>query len=559
MIVGPICQTANEDDARYCGRCGTTLHGVIPGPPPQPAPEPDPVPETAPEPAPLPPAQAWTPPSAPEPVVEPVPEPEAAPTPEPKAASEAAPPPTSSADDSHGDWIALVGGASDAPTPAAPSVPSEVTPPVVSPVIAPLSEAAPSHAGTTDAVGSRYQPTPAAEAPVAPSVPPVTATPGYPPVSRDDAPTPPVTPPVAAPTPTPAAVNATVPPVSPMQEAAPFAAGVAAAAATTGVAAQAAPWPSVPPQSTMSPAAETGPVFDRSKLVPPSPPPDAAEPTYEASEEPPRRGRSLWPLLLVAVVLVGVGGAWLGRDLLGGYNDNAVAASSGDDAAAATSVAGDTDTRTDWQRAYTDNFVSMIPATMVVSSKANVRNYPSTEETQTTAELTEGTMVTGRWVRGKDATTRWLLLDSGGYIWDGNLAQQNGPGSPIDIPITNNNSGFGREIRSYTDQASDAARSTQKPGAVVDGGGEGESSYARVPNRRFHGVTVTGVGQHYESTSIYFRESPETVRRAFREGGLRINSDGSVPMGENADESCTISPARGQGTQYGMTELECGV
>lgn len=336
-----------------------------------------------------------------------------------------------------------------------------------------------------------------------------------------------------------------------------------AAAAAVGAGASRFGTPSsyaAPPNPAPSYAApDTGPSFDRSKLVPPSSPPpgDYAAPSYDDAAEPVRRSRSLWPLLVIAVILVAIGGAWLGRSLFGGY-ERPVVAPSGDDAAAATSTAGDTDTRTDWQRAYTDNFVSMIPASMVVSSKANVRNYPSTEDTQTTAELAEGTMVSGRWVRGKDPTTRWLMLDSGGYIWDGNLAQQNGPGSPIDIPLSNANSSFGRDIRGYVDQASNAAQSNRKPGAVIDNG-EGESSYARVPNRRFHGLTITGVGSHYEGTSIVFRESPAAVRRAFRDAGVRIGDDGTIPMSEDAPESCSISTASVQALQFGSTELTCGL
>lgn len=306
--------------------------------------------------------------------------------------------------------------------------------------------------------------------------------------------------------------------------------------------------------SGLSPAAEAPPVFDRSRLVQPQA--AAADTAFDAPA--PRRARSLWPLLLIAVVLVAVGGAWLGRSLFGGYQRPEVAASGDDATAAASSTAGDSDTRPDWQRAYTDNFASVAPVSLVVSSRANVRNYPSTEDTQTTSELAEGTMVSGRWVRGKDPTTRWLLLDSGGYVWDGNLAQQSGPGSPITIALTNRDSSFGREIDSYIDQASARARSSGKPG-MIDSIGEGESTYARVPNRRFHGLTVTGVGVHYEATSIVFREAPEAVRRAFRDAGVRVDSNGNIPLSEDAVESCTIGSSSGDGTQYGSTELNCGV
>ena len=41
------------------------------------------------------------------------------------------------------------------------------------------------------------------------------------------------------------------------------------------------------------------------------------------------------------------------------------------------------------------------------------------------SELAAAEPLQGRFVQGVDPTTRWLRLDSGGYVWDGNLSGQN--------------------------------------------------------------------------------------------------------------------------------------
>jgi len=73
---------------------------------------------------------------------------------------------------------------------------------------------------------------------------------------------------------------------------------------------------------------------------------------------------------------------------------------------------------------YEDEFLSERTEQRVTSA-ANVRNYPTSQNTDILENLSAGAMVSGRWVRGFDPTTRWLKLADRGYVWEGNLRQSN--------------------------------------------------------------------------------------------------------------------------------------
>jgi hypothetical protein len=92
----------------------------------------------------------------------------------------------------------------------------------------------------------------------------------------------------------------------------------------------------------------------------------------------------------------------------------------GDDPAASA-----TNNQTDAERiaAYTDRFLSE-SVSQFTSGKARVRSYPTAKGSEVLNELSEGEAIQGRYVKGVDPTTRWLKLDSGGYVWDGNLADR---------------------------------------------------------------------------------------------------------------------------------------
>ena len=75
-----------------------------------------------------------------------------------------------------------------------------------------------------------------------------------------------------------------------------------------------------------------------------------------------------------------------------------------------------------WKAGYRDNFVSGA-ATVTTRSLARERNFPTSDGSKTLRELQAGTTLSGRWVLGRDQTSRWLkLTETGGYVWEGNLA-----------------------------------------------------------------------------------------------------------------------------------------
>lgn len=84
---------------------------------------------------------------------------------------------------------------------------------------------------------------------------------------------------------------------------------------------------------------------------------------------------------------------------------------------------------------------------------------------------------------------------------------------------------------------------------------EGRSTYQRL-QRSYAGLTVTAIGQHYESQSVYFAEPAAKVIEVFRAKGFRIARDGSFP---STELYAGISGTRGEGTAFGKSELGCGV
>ena len=102
------------------------------------------------------------------------------------------------------------------------------------------------------------------------------------------------------------------------------------------------------------------------------------------------------------------------------------------------------------------------------------------------------------------------------------------------------------EAKEYADEAA-----REKAYAKV----EGKSSYVRL-RRSFDGLSLTALGQHYESQSLYFVDPPAKVIAVFRDNGFNIGPDGIFRATELY---AAISGTRGEGAVYGKTELSCGV
>ena len=138
---------------------------------------------------------------------------------------------------------------------------------------------------------------------------------------------------------------------------------------------------------------------------------------------------------------------------------------------------------------------------------------------------------------------------------------------PIAINLNDSQSLFGPQIDVYVNQArADGQARIARAEALPEkermeqlGAAETESVYARVPNRQFHGVTVTAVAQHYESTSVYFSDPAPAVIEAFRGQGHKIDSEGVIEMSGLDVDSCSINPAQSsEERRYGATALTCG-
>lgn len=127
---------------------------------------------------------------------------------------------------------------------------------------------------------------------------------------------------------------------------------------------------------------------------------------------------------------------------------------------------------------------------------------------------------------------------------------------PIDFTISNNHCFKGKGIDPYVQKAIAQRRRAAREGTA----GEPATFYVAVLSRPWRGLTVTGVGLHYESTSVYFREPVAMVRRVLRQAGVRITANDSIPMAsEEAVEIQALRATIDDATRFGASGVECGV
>jgi hypothetical protein len=212
-----------------------------------------------------------------------------------------------------------------------------------------------------------------------------------------------------------------------------------------------------------------------------------------------------------------------------------------------------------------DEFLSGA-VTLAVHEDTEVRDFPSVSGGAAVRQLTEGNMVTGRWVRGADVNARWLRLSGGGYVYGPMLRAPAPPptetasgGPPITLAISNRNCEWGSDLRPYFDQ-SIAARE-RLAAASPDGiAPEDSTSFIAVPNRPWRGLTVTAVAIHWESSSVYFREPVERVREVLRANGIEVSDLGEMPIrNEEAVEGQSLDPTNAEDRRWGASGITCGV
>lgn len=74
-----------------------------------------------------------------------------------------------------------------------------------------------------------------------------------------------------------------------------------------------------------------------------------------------------------------------------------------------------------WLASYRDNFLGG-EVRVTTIAQARVRSYPTSDGSIVVQTLPPDTAISGRWVTGRDPTTRWLRrAGTGDYVWEGNL------------------------------------------------------------------------------------------------------------------------------------------
>ncbi len=191
------------------------------------------------------------------------------------------------------------------------------------------------------------------------------------------------------------------------------------------------------------------------------------------------------------------------------------------------------------------------------------------EEGDVIESLSKGLTISLSGITGNDYAEVILKKGGVGYIANGaalvKAGGQPSEGKAIALKLDNNGCPAGSEVSALFAQvnatrqkAIDAAEAgvyetEEAKAAAIEKANYGGSTYLKV-NRRFEGLTIVGVAQHLESQSVYFAESPETVRAKFRELGYTVGSDGTLTSEEIA---AGISGNR-DSKASGKTDLQCG-
>lgn len=127
---------------------------------------------------------------------------------------------------------------------------------------------------------------------------------------------------------------------------------------------------------------------------------------------------------------------------------------------------------------------------------------------------------------------------------------------PMDFSISNDACFKSKDLYPYVQKA--IAQRTRA--ARQKNGSELATFYVRVPSRPWRGLTVTAVGLHYESTSVYFAEPVATVRRVLQQAGVRFAANDFIPIAnDEAVETQSLRATSEESRRYGASAVNCGV
>jgi hypothetical protein len=201
--------------------------------------------------------------------------------------------------------------------------------------------------------------------------------------------------------------------------------------------------------------------------------------------------------------------------------------------------------------------------TLAVTENTEVRDFPSISGGAVLTQQAAGAVVTGRWVRGAEPNSRWLRLSNGGYVYGGVLraaapaASETTGGDAMILSINNVGCNWGPDFSRYLDQAVALRDRRHTSGSPYP---EDGSILVRVPNRRWQGLTVTGIAVHYEAVTVYFREPVARVRDVLRGMNIEVSDLGEIAIrDEEQAASQSLDPTNGEAAQYGASGITCGV
>lgn len=315
-------------------------------------------------------------------------------------------------------------------------------------------------------------------------------------------------------------------------------------------------YPGVEEEVASGPEAVTEAVEVEPVVVPPHSPPE--QPVHPvAFTPPPSPPSNRTPLLIggIAVAALVVGGLawWAFSDIpVNGIQPKSEATTDKGVIAAAPTEAPEV--------AYVDNYLSPADEAMVTRGPVAVLAVPGDSATPPLRSLPEGAPLTGRWVRGTDGSSRWFRVASGGYLPAAAVvapsAVEPERWRPFDMDAA-----FTSGLRSYFSAASSEHQRAMDIARKKGADEVAANGFAAVPGRSMHGLTVTGVGSHWEASTVLFRENVATVRAALQAEGWRVAPDGTVDVGDEPGVTCSIGSTSQwpEFARFGSTVLSCGV
>jgi Double zinc ribbon len=163
-----------------------------------------------------------------------------------------------------------------------------------------------------------------------------------------------------------------------------------------------------------------------------------------------------------------------------------------------------------------------------------------------------------------------VLLEKGGvgYFDASGIDIEAGSAQPIDVAFIPGGCGFGREVQGLFRKVGQDSQSRYAKAETASYPDEetrtrtledlaAKSAYLPL-TRSWMGLRVGGIGQHYESVSVYFNEPYARVAEVLGKT-YPIDSTGAFTITGDAPTSAGLAPTDDEARKYGMTELSCGV